>query len=404
MFGKRYSLMLMTILSLSLSARAADWPVFGGPTRDGVAPDTGLNMDWTAHPPKTLWTATLSDNGHAAPTIADGKVYIVDHAGSQDNVRAIDLATGTDVWTFSYPDAAKFRNGFTHGAPAIADGRVYTFSKLGKVHCLDAKTGKLIWTRDGVAEFAGRRPEWDFAASPVVADGKLFLIPGGIGAAVVALDAATGKTLWQEGNSKAAYASPVLATINGKSQLVAFIGEGLVGLDADTGKRLWSFAWPINYDQNSASPIVRGNTVFISTAWKKGSVLLDVTDNQPKVIWQTKDMQARFSTPVFYQGRIYGSQDSGKIVCLDAQTGALLWMQPGYEFASTIAVDGRVIYLEGKTGDLVLLDAKTAEFKQLARIRPLPGPECWTAPILSDGRLIVRNKKSLACVDLRAER
>jgi len=390
------------------SARAADWPCFGGPTHDFIAPDTGLNKDWAARPPKTLWTVSLSDNGHAGPSIAGGKVYIVDHQQNPDQpdgkdvVRALDFATGAEIWTFAYADAKKNRYGFTESTPLVAGGKVYVVSRLCKVQCLDAATGSLVWTRDVLKDFSGKRPEWDFACSPAIVDGKLIVIAGGKGAAVVALDAATGETVWQGGgDSIPGYATPLIATLNGQQQIVASVGEGLVGIDIATGKRLWNFPWPVEHDQNSATPTIRGNTIFMSAGWGKGSAMVEVNGGEAKALWTTKEMQARFATPVVYNGRIYGTQDPGKLVCLDAKSGEVVWKQSGFEFASTLAADGCILVLEGKSGNLLLLDAGTAEYTELGRICPLGGPDAWCCPILCDGKLLIRNKKSLACVDLR---
>lgn len=394
---------LVMSLAMCLSAQGADWPRFGGPNWDGSAPDVGINKDWTARRPKTLWKISLSDNGHAGVSVANGTVYIVDHRDDQDVVRAINVDTGKDVWEYSYADGAQEMHGFTMSTPLVEKGRVYVYSRMGKATCLDAKTGAMIWNRDTRADFDVTRNEFDHATSPAIVDGKVILFPGGRGAAVVALDAGTGKVLWHgAGDSVSGYASPVIATINAQTQIVAFVGDGLMGINPADGKVLWSFPWPTRKGQNSATPIVRGNTVLITSAWQMGSVLLDVTGNRPRVVWESKDMLSRFPTPVICQGRIYGTQDpGGKLVCLDAQTGKLLWNKSGWEFASALVVDGAVILQESKRGDLVMLDASADQYKELGRFRPLGGSECWTAPVMVDGKLLVRNTRTLACLDLR---
>jgi len=394
---------LLALLSLSIGLHAGDWPGFRGPNGDGTADDKNLNKDWTAHPPKTLWTVPMTDGGLAAPAVAGGRVFIVDHKGPNDVVRALDLATGKDLWSFPYAEASKDRHGFTESAPVVDAKNVYTFSKLGKVHALDAATGKLLWMHDVIKEFNGRRPEWDYASSPALIDKQLIIGTGGDGTSVIALEPATGKLLWKSGNSLPAYATPVGATLNGNAAIVTFIAEGLVGLDSASGQRLWSYPWPIDFDQNSATPIVRGNTILFSTAWNKGTVMLDVTDNKPKVLWQTKDMQCRFPSPVITHARIYGTHDgNNSLVCLEAATGKLLWKKPILPYASLLAVDDALIVLDSKTGNIILLDATVAEYKELGRIAPgpTPGADAWTAPVLADGKLLVRGTKALACVNL----
>jgi hypothetical protein len=219
----------------------------------------------------------------------------------------------------------------------------------------------------------------------------------------VALDAQTGRTIWQgAGDSRPGYATPVVATLAGRQQIVAFLAEGLVGIDPASGTRLWNFPWPVPHDQASATPIVSGNQVFITTAWNCGSVLLEVGESGPHVLWRSTEMQSRFPSPVLYRGRFYGSHDSSdRLICLDAQTGQLLWKQGGFQQVSVLPVAGALIALEGASGDVVLLDADAARYQELGRIRPLAGHEFWTAPILASGRLLLRSKSTLACIDLR---
>ncbi len=139
----------LAIFALGLCAScvfAADWPRFLGPNGNGMASDTGINKDWTKKAPAVLWKIPLSDNGYAGPAVADGKVIIIDHQGTQDIVRALDLRTGTDVWKYPYADNEKMNGGsygYATSTPAIDQGKVYTVSRLGVVNCLDLKTGAL---------------------------------------------------------------------------------------------------------------------------------------------------------------------------------------------------------------------------------------------------------------------
>src|ERR1035437_6538308 len=142
----------------SVPAASRDWARWCGPNADGISPETGINKDWKNKPPKALWETPLNDRGHAGPSVADGKVYIVDHQDENDIVRAIDLKTGQDLWTFPYKEAKKEDNGHARTTPLIEDGRVYTVSRFGLVHCLDAKSGEKIWSCDLVQKFDGKLP------------------------------------------------------------------------------------------------------------------------------------------------------------------------------------------------------------------------------------------------------
>lgn len=401
-------LALLALLALAATgcgpnavAAGGDWPQFRGPTANGIAPDTGINKSWNTKPPKILWKVALSDDGYAGPSVADGKVFVIDHQGKNDIVRAINIANGEDEWQFPYEDTDKPNTGFARATPVIDQGRVYTLSRLGMLNCLDIKRGKPIWARDIIKEFNGRRPGWDFSYSPLVDKNKLIVLPGGPNAGVVALDKKTGKTIWQGGPSEVpGYATPVAATILGKPQYVIFTTVGLSGIDASNGKVLWSYRWKTGSDVNAATPIVMGNSVFITSGYNHGCALIDITAEGAKARWENKEMQAHFSSPIIYKGYIYGTGEPGFLMCIDPQTGAAKWKQQGFEKGGVVAVDGVLIAADGLGGDMIMVDLQPDGYKELGRFKPLGG-QSWTAPIVAGGKLIVRNTKSLACIALK---
>lgn len=394
---------LLSLILVSSMVLAGDWPQFGGPTANFIAPDTGINKDWKTKPPKELWRINLTDDGYAGPAVAAGKMFIIDHEGAQDVVRAVDIATGKDAWTFKYDDATKSNYGFARSTPAFDNGKIYTFSRTGNLHCLDAAKGTSLWSRNVRADFRGKAGGWDYAASPVIDGEKLIVCPGGDGASVVALDKNTGKDIWKGGgNDKAGYATPVIATLGGKKQYIIFAGSSVYGADAASGAQLWQFPWKTGYDVNAAMPIVMGNNVFITSNYDHGCALVSVGAGGASQAYTTKDMQSHFSTPVLFNGRIYGtaSNKSEELVCIDPQSGKALWRQPGFEKGGVVAADGVIIALGGKTGDCVMAALKPDAYQELGRIKPLGG-QSWTAPILADKKLYVRNKQALVCLDLK---
>jgi outer membrane protein assembly factor BamB len=382
-------------------ARAEDWPCFLGPDGDGSSPETGINKDWNAKPPKELWRINLSDKGYAGPSVADGKVFIVDHKGDKDIVRALDLDKGTEVWRFEYKDAGKHNYGYTQSTPAYDKGMLYTMSCEGKVHCIDARTGKKRWMVDVKKKFSGKTGRWRYSSSPLV-DGRLVILcPGGKSVAV-ALDKTTGRTVWtsKAGGEKAGYATAVKAKIGGRDQYIIFSGKSVLGVDAKNGRTLWRHVWETKYDINAATPRVLGNNVFISSGYGRGCALLTITGGTARVAWENKAMQAHFNTPIVYKGHIIGTSNPGKLVCLDARTGKVVWQHRDFEKAGICTVDGTIIVLNGKKGDVTMVELNTRGYKELGRIKPL-GDGSWTAPIVAQGKLIVRNEKEMVCLDIR---
>ncbi|HEY3377795.1 MAG TPA: PQQ-binding-like beta-propeller repeat protein [Armatimonadota bacterium] len=405
--------MLIACLCAPLIAGAADWPQFRGPNADGFAPDKNINTDWTNRPPKELWRVTLSDDGYAGPSVADGKVFIIDHDeknpetkayGKQAIVRALDLQTGQDVWRFTYENTANFNYGFTRSTPVYNNGKLYIQAELGTIYCLNAKTGAKIWERDIMQAFAGKMPGWRLAMSPLIDGNKLIACPGGADASVVALNKETGETIWAGGGSEApGYATPVVATIDGKRQYLVFAKSLIMGVAADNGALLWSFPWKTGADVNASAPIaISSNRVFISSAYNHGCCVLEVTNGQVRTVWQNLEIQAHFSTPLFYQGMLYCTSHfsgPGALVCLDPNDGTAKWKQPLFEKGGLVGVDGMMVVADGKTGDVVLAKLDPTSYQELGRIKPLGG-QSWTAPIIANGKLLVRNKSAMVCLDL----
>lgn len=392
-------LAIVVCLTVAAGAFSADWPCWRGPNQDGIAPDTGINKDWDTRPPQKLWQVEMHDDGYAGPSVADGKVFIIDHVGTQDIVRAIDFATGEEVWTFAYEDLAKANYGFSRSTPVYDDGRLYTISFRGNVGCLNANTGELIWGINMPGKFGGRVPTWGYSMSALIDGDRLILVPGGQQACVVALNKLTGELIWAGGGGDiAGYATPVRATIQGIVQYVVFTGKSLIGVQADTGQLLWRVPWETSYDVNAATPLVAGDHVFITSNYRRGCAVVAVEPDGAHILWETKAMAAHFNTPVFYNGYIFGPSNPN-LVCLDPRSGRAVWTQSGFERGGIVVVDDVILALSGNQGFMAMVQPAPDGYHELGRFTPLGG-QSWTAPIVADGKLIVRNKQALACFDL----
>lgn len=390
--------------SIAVSALAADWPHFLGPAGNGISPEKGINKNWTAKPPKELWRVALSDNGFSGPAVAGGRVFIVDHKGDRDIVRALDLATGADAWQYAYQDTANTNAGYgyTTSTPAVDNGKVYTLSHLGVLNCLEAQTGKLVWSRNLTADFGGRLPSWNLAVSPFIDGDRVIVTPGGNEAAVAALNKLTGETIWKGGGSDIpGYATPAVAVMRGVRQYVVFTGVSLLGVDAQTGAQLWRLPWKAEYNINAASPLVSGDYIIIATGYGSGrTALVQIKETGPEVLWTNPQLNPKFNTPIVMGGNLFTTTERNTLYCADARTGAVRWSQKGFELGGLCAVDGVLLGLDGANGDVVMFSPSPDAFQELGRIKPLGGMS-WTAPIVADGKLLVRNQKALVCLDMK---
>jgi len=386
---------------LTVTTFAADWPQFLGPNADGISPITGINKNWNDTPPGQLWRVAMSDDGYAGPSVASGRLFITDRNGDNAVVKAFNLKSGQLLWQYAYADPGRPNYGYARSTPVVDGNKVYTLSRSGLVNCLNVADGSKLWSRDIRADFSGKPPTWQYSNSLKI-DGNLVLVqPGGENAAVAALDKTTGATIWAGGGSdRPGYATPVVAQLSGKKQYVIFTGANVMGLDPQTGSPLWRHNWQTRHDVNAATPLVIGQHVYITSGYNRGGTMLKIQGNNVEVLWENTEVQSHFSTPLFYDGFIYTTSDPGFLVCLNPKTGKSMWRQRGFEKGAIVIVDGTIIALDGRTGEVAMVEVTAEAYKELGRFAGLGG-QSWTAPIIADGKLIIRNKSALAVYNLK---
>ena len=401
---------LCALLFIGHAVRAADWPQWRGALRDGATTESeGTN--WPGGRPREIWRAQVGA-GHAPVCVAGGRAVTLGYANGTDTVWCFEAASGKPAWRFDYPALGRCRgepgNGAydgPHAAPLIYGGRVYTLSRDGQAHCLLLDNGTCVWKRDLRTERGARLPECGFAGSPLSVDDTVVV---SVGTAGTALDAATGRTRWDNGSNIAGYASPVLAAEDpARRRLLLFGFRDLAAVDPATGGRLWSLPWPTQWGVNVADPVVTGRTALVSSAYGRGCAAVDLDTGT--VRWQNQALRTQCSPPVLYAGSLFGfdgfinyAPDGQSLVCLDPADGAVRWRRNGLAGQVIRASDRLVLLLT--TGDLVVVRATPRAYEELARSRILPAEECPVPPALSDGRLFVRTGRGLlACLDVASE-
>jgi outer membrane protein assembly factor BamB len=322
---------------------------------------------------------------------------------NKDVVYCLDKRTGKTIWRYSYPCKEGQWPG-PHATPVINDGDVYIFSKEGDLFCFDANNGKVKWKKNVVAEFNAEKQTWGFSSSPHIENNVLLINACTNG---IALNAKTGVKIWASKPGIAGYAVPKVYKMNGKKCLVISGQKAIYGVDFKTGKQLWSYPWVSAYDINAADPIIIGSKVFISSGYGKGCVLIDITDNKPKLLWQNKNMSNHFSSSLYIDGYIYGPDGNtggprNPLSCIDSKTGDVVWTQK-IGFASIMAAGGKLIILSER-GELIIAEAINQGYKELSRAH-LPETSgrriYWAAPVLLDGQIYCRNNSGdLFCVDM----
>lgn len=389
---------------------AADWPSFRGPDHNGVSAEKNWLGAWPGGQPKLLWKKNVG-TGYSSMAVADGRLYTLGNSANTDTLSCLDAATGTEVWAFKYPQKLdpKYYEGGPSSTPTVADGKVYSMSKQGDVFCLDAVSGRELWRKNVKREFDLTEPEWGFAGSPLVDGDVIFLNAGSHG---VALDRQTGAKVWVSGTASSGYSSLVPVQVGGDRALAVFAAKALVLVDPKSGRALAQFPWETQYDVNAPDPVLVGGDLFITSGYKfmegsgtgaSGALVRPAAGTIQKG-WQSKELASQLSTPVYLNGHLYGISGNGDrpghLRCLDARTGEVKWSSPEAPMGNLMAADGKLIWVAGN-GELIVVAAKPESYQEISRAQ-VAGGKVWSAPVLSNGRLYVRNSKGeVFCVDVK---
>jgi outer membrane protein assembly factor BamB len=339
-----------------------------------------------------VWSAQVGD-GFSAVAVANGRLYTMGNRNNRDIVTCLDAKTGRQIWTYSYACGAGDYNG-PRATPVVDGTVVYSFSREGHAVALSAADGKLIWNRDLVRLAGATPPRWGFAGSPLVDSGRIIYNAAGGG---IALDGG-GRVAWKSGGT-AGYATPVPFTAGNRRGVAIFSEGGLVAVDPTSGRRLWHHPWDTQFGVNAADPVFAGDTVFISSNYNRGGALLRIGGARPAVLWENRNMRNHFSASVRVGGYIYGN-DENTLKCIDARSGEERWRNRGIGKGGLIAADGKLLVLTER-GELTVVQATPQRYVELASAQVLQG-RCWTHPVLANGLVYCRSHEGrLVCLDLK---
>lgn len=391
------AVLVCTSASVCLSA---DWPTWRGPQATGISPESDLRADALEPKANIVWRHNVG-LGHSSFAVRDGKLYTMGNIDDQDFIYCLDAASGREVWKFKY-DCPEGNYGGPRSTPILDGDRLYALSRDGQIHCIDAGNGSLKWKRNIAESEDISIPRWGLASSGVVAGDKLLFCVGKHG---IALDKNSGETLWCGPGEESAYSTPAIYTDGSRKCAAMFSAKSINAVALESGKLLWSHPWETKYDVNAADPIVADGRMFISSGYKRGGGLLNISASQPRRIWENKKMANHFNSSVLIDGHLYGisgNTSRGELVCLAFVTGEEKWRKgKGYE--GLMAADGQLIIMD-KKGFLTIAAATPAGYRQLASAEVLTdrGAKNWTVPVLANGHVYCRNSKGdIACVDMR---
>jgi outer membrane protein assembly factor BamB len=428
---------LLAVAVLTLPLLAADWPQWRGPNRDGVSKETGLLKTWPKEGPKLLWTFKNAGVGYSCPAVVGDRLYTMGGRDADEYLFCLDVKdpkTIRELWSVKLGPIFTFDfNQWGAGpraTPTVDGPLVYALGGQGELVCVAAADGREQWRKsmpkdlNGQVNKEGGGPEnigWGYTWSPLVDGEQLICTPGGPDGTVAALDKKTGKVLWRskEYAQQCSYASPMLAEVGGIRHYVILTYDGSTGVST-SGAVLWHY--PKKFDEVlMATPVVRGDFVFITGLKSAGCDLFKLTPKDGKIeakrVYANKDMTTGQGGVVLYGEHLYAYSVGPEWVCMDFKTGKLLWNEKDTLGSGTLmAADGNLYLLaedyDTEGGPVVQIDASPDEWHEKSRFalpertkvlkrKEQQAGKLWTPPVIANGRLFLRDQELIFCYAIK---
>ncbi len=401
-------LLLFSSSVASFAQVGSDWPQWRGPNRDGISKETGLLKQWPKEGPPLVWKTKGAGGGYSSFAIANGRLFTMGLRGEREFIIAFDVTNGKEVW--ATPHGKAFHNDRgdgPRGTPTVDGERLYALGGSGDLSCLEASTGRIVWTMNVLQKFGGSNTNWGISESPLVIDEKVLVNAGGPGASIVALNKKDGALIWKSQSDEPGYSSAISVEAGGIKQVVFFTSSRAVGLDLSNGRLLWEYPRPSNNTANVATPVARGNRVFISSDYGTGGGLVEIKANGKDVtareVYFTKEMRNHHSSSVLVGDYLYGFSSS-ILTAMRFDTGEIVWRDRSVGKGSLIYADGN-LYCLSENGVVGLVEATPAAYREKGRFQiPQESLPTWTHPVVAGGRLYLRDQDTIYAFDIREKK
>ena len=412
---------LIVISLVATDASGDDWPHWRGPNRDDKSTETGLLKAWPEDGPKRVWINQKAGLGYSGFSIVDGMLFTMGLEDEEEFALCLNADTGAEVWR--KPLGNRFENKWGDGprsTPSVDKDRVYFLAANGRLACFEKNKGKQVWAVD-LQEFGGNVPKWGYAESPLVDEDKVICTPGGSTGTVLALNKMTGEKIWQtkpitkmmddkESPPAAAHYSSVLpVNWNNRRQYLQLTVLALIGVDAESGEVLWQSDWPGRVAV-IPSPIFDNGEVFVTSGYGIGSKLVKIADdNSVSQVWFSKAMQNHHGGVIQVGDYFYGSAAKAWI-CQDRATGEMKWNDRDIKKGAVSYADGLFYHIQEGDGKVLLIKADESSHKIISSFklspqteRRKPAGKIWVHPVISNGKLYLRDQEIIYCYDIKAK-
>jgi outer membrane protein assembly factor BamB len=405
-------ILLAGLAAIVASAGPQDWTQWRGPDRNGTTEASGAPPRWPAQLSQR-WRIAVG-GGQSSPVVAGDSLFVFGREREAEVARALDLATGKEIWRREYPapydvyaGAASYGGG-PKSTPVLFDGRLFTLGISGILTAFDAKDGRIAWQKDFAGRFKATAPPFGTSMSPLVVGGRLIVHAGGHeGGALIAFDPATGAEKWVLEGDGPSYSSPILTTFDGQEQLVIQVHRKILGVDPASGRVLWRLPFVTPCDQNIVTPLRAGDVIVASsqdTGTQGIRVVRKGSDWTPLVAWHTRDVSMYMSSPVFTNGRVIGlsHRRRGQYFALDPEKGAVQWTSgPGQGENAAFVVAGTSLLILQGDGTLLVVPSDASSFAPTHSYH-VAQSGTFAHPVPSKAGLLIRDEDGLSLYALGA--
>ena len=412
-FTKALVLSAFVCLAHQSACLGLDWPQWRGPDRTGVSKETGLLKSWPEGGPKRVWLFKNAGDGYSGPAIVSGKLFTMGTRDDQEMLLALNANDGSELWTA--PISAVRRDDRGHGprgTPTVDGDRIYGLTGRGDLVCAQNADGKILWKKT-MSSLGGKVPGWGFTESVLVDGDNVICTPGGAQGAVAALDKKTGELRWQssEFTDPSDHSSIIIVTHNGTRQYVQLTQKNLVGLSAKDGKLLWKAPFPQGRTAVVPTPIYSEGFVYVTAGYQAGCMLVRIGDhNEASTVYQNKLMQNHHGGVVLVDGFVYGHSDSAGWLCQNFKTGEEAWSSKKLGKGAVTYADGMLYCVAESGGIVALVELSSKEWIEKSRFTLEPRTtirtrdnRVWTHPVVSNGKLYLRDQDLIYCYDVKGK-
>lgn len=393
-------------------ACAEDWPRWRGPRGDGTWQAPEIPDTFPPSGPPIVWKQPIGP-GYSGISVSGGRAYTIDRPkdSGQERIVALDAASGELLWQHAYDanyDGLDYDKG-PRCTPTVHDGRIYTFGAVGHVFCLDATSGKVLWSKDLMKDHAAKLPMWGFSASPVIV-GDLVIIHAGLepGGCYVAYDRRNGQEIWRGGDDPAGYGTPVVIEHAGLKQLIGWTPKHILSLRIDNGELLWKVPYEVTYGVSIATPLVRDDIVLVCGYWHGSKAIkLGSTPEAAELLWEeNRYLRGIMDPPLYRAGHVYLLDKQHGIVAFKLTDGQKLWtddnrLTPRDRNPQVSMVwlgdSDRAICLNAK-GELILIRLTPEGLTELSRAKIVG--DTWAHPAYAGKFAYARDDEKIVCVRL----